>query len=73
MVAGVPGPVRAKQIVPRIGLPSEMGKIEDTRPKLNRLVEWAGWSAPAETAVPAPYSGKRTPGGARAGTPLHIL
>jgi hypothetical protein len=30
--------VRAKQIVPRMGLPSEVGKIEGPRVKLKRLV-----------------------------------
>lgn len=39
VVADAPGPVRAKQIVPRIGLPAETGKIEGTRSKLKRLVE----------------------------------
>jgi hypothetical protein len=34
--------VRAKQIVPRIGLPAETAKIEGTRAKLKRLVE-RGW------------------------------
>ncbi|MER6376219.1 hypothetical protein ABT255_49740 [Streptomyces mirabilis] len=42
VVADAPGPVRAKQIVPRIGLPAETGKIEGTRSKLKRLVE-QGW------------------------------
>jgi hypothetical protein len=42
VVADAPGPVRAKQIVPRIGLPAETGKIEGTRSKLKRLVE-RGW------------------------------
>ncbi|MFE9610961.1 hypothetical protein [Streptomyces sp. NPDC006012] len=42
VVADAPGPVRAKQIVPRIGLPAETGKIESTRSKLKRLVE-RGW------------------------------
>ncbi|KOV58719.1 hypothetical protein [Streptomyces sp. MMG1121] len=42
VVADAPGPVRAKQIVPRIGLPVETGKIEGTRSKLKRLVE-RGW------------------------------
>ncbi|MFE7531982.1 hypothetical protein ACFU7Y_40755 [Kitasatospora sp. NPDC057542] len=42
VVADAPGPVRAKQIVPRIGLPAETGKIEGTRAKLKRLVE-RGW------------------------------
>ncbi|MER5601091.1 hypothetical protein [Streptomyces sp. NPDC002265] len=34
VVANAPGPVRAKQIVPRIGLPAEPGKTEGTRSKL---------------------------------------
>ncbi|MCO6008401.1 hypothetical protein NE236_25825 [Actinoallomurus purpureus] len=42
VVADAPGPVRAKQIVPRIGLPAETGKTEGTRSKLKRLVE-RGW------------------------------
>lgn len=42
VVADAPGPVRAKQVVPRIGLPTETGKIEGTRSKLKRLVE-RGW------------------------------
>ena len=39
VVAEAPGPVRAKRIVPRIGLQVETGKIEATRAKLKRLVE----------------------------------
>ncbi|MEU3756761.1 hypothetical protein AB0H17_29075 [Streptomyces olivoreticuli] len=42
VVANAPGPVRAKQVVPRIGLPTEAGKIEGTRSKMKRLVE-RGW------------------------------
>ncbi|MER6571054.1 hypothetical protein ABT288_33955 [Streptomyces sp. NPDC001093] len=42
VVDDAPGPVRAKQIVPRIGLPVENGKIEVTRSKLKRLVV-RGW------------------------------
>ncbi|MFJ1618251.1 hypothetical protein ACIODT_37320 [Streptomyces sp. NPDC088251] len=42
VVADAPGPVRAKQIVPRIGLAAETGKIEGTRSKLKRLVD-RGW------------------------------
>ncbi|MFD4476601.1 hypothetical protein ACFWPU_10870 [Streptomyces sp. NPDC058471] len=42
VVRDAPGPVRAKQIVPRIGLPAEVGKIEGTRGKLKRLVA-RGW------------------------------
>ncbi|MGX1915766.1 hypothetical protein ACWIID_44325 [Streptomyces phaeochromogenes] len=39
IIADAPGPVQAKQIVPRIGLPTTTGKIEGTRGKLKRLVE----------------------------------
>ncbi|MGW2364630.1 hypothetical protein ACWCZ5_03465 [Streptomyces sp. NPDC001667] len=42
VVADAPGPLQAKQIVPRIGLPATTGKIEGTRAKLKRLVE-RGW------------------------------
>ncbi|MGB8944050.1 MAG: hypothetical protein WCD21_28040 [Streptomyces sp.] len=42
VVRDAPGPVRAKQIVPRIGLPAEVGKIEGARGKLKRLVA-RGW------------------------------
>ncbi|MFI9723912.1 hypothetical protein ACIHFE_30385 [Streptomyces sp. NPDC052396] len=42
VVADAPGPVRAKQIVPRIGLPAGTGKIEGARAKLKRLVD-RGW------------------------------
>jgi hypothetical protein len=42
VVADAPGPLQAKQIVPRIGLPTTTGKIEGTRGKLKRLVE-RGW------------------------------
>ena len=42
VVADAPGPVRAKQIVPRIGLPASAAKIEGTRAKLKRLVG-RGW------------------------------
>ncbi|WP_338704036.1 hypothetical protein V2W30_39765 (plasmid) [Streptomyces sp. Q6] len=42
VIADAPGPVHAKQIVPRIGLPTTTGKIEGTRGKLKRLVE-RGW------------------------------
>ena len=41
-VLTVPGLVRAKQIVPRIGLPASAAKIQGTRSKLKRLVE-RGW------------------------------
>jgi hypothetical protein len=42
VVADASGPMQAKQIVPRIGLPAVSGKIEGTRGKLKRLVE-RGW------------------------------
>ncbi len=42
VVQDAPGPVRAKQIAPRIGLPAQTAKIEGTRSKLKRLVE-RGW------------------------------
>lgn len=42
VVGDAPGPVRAKQVAPRIGLPPETGKIEGTRSKLKRLVV-RGW------------------------------
>ncbi|MFH9970160.1 hypothetical protein ACH4PR_54865 [Streptomyces mirabilis] len=42
VIADAPGPLQAKQIVPRIGLEATTGKIEGTRGKLKRLVE-RGW------------------------------
>ncbi|GGX82010.1 helix-turn-helix domain-containing protein [Streptomyces fructofermentans] len=42
IISDAPGPMQAKQIVPRIGLPTTTGKIEGTRGKLKRLVE-RGW------------------------------
>ncbi|MFJ3780050.1 hypothetical protein ACIPX0_51170 [Streptomyces sp. NPDC090075] len=39
VIADAPGPLQAKQIVPRIGLEATTGKIEGTRGKLKRLVE----------------------------------
>ncbi|MFB8183300.1 hypothetical protein ACFC8N_46485 [Streptomyces sp. NPDC055966] len=50
IVADEPGPVQAKQIVPRIGLPTTTGKIEGTRGKLKRLVErgWLDEDAPGQ-------------------------
>ncbi|WTX00979.1 hypothetical protein OG216_47000 (plasmid) [Streptomycetaceae bacterium NBC_01309] len=72
VIQDAPGPVRAKQIVPRIGLPAQPGKIEGTRSKLKRLVE-RGWldednpglftpsrrrsAAPAGTTPDSPNSG----------------
>ncbi|MFJ3221713.1 hypothetical protein ACIPLC_38140, partial [Kitasatospora sp. NPDC086801] len=65
VVADAPGPVRAKQIVPRIGLPAETGKIEGTRAKLKRLVErgWLDENAPG-LFTPA---GRRTTGSSNSG------
>ncbi|WP_405884484.1 hypothetical protein OG747_41500 [Streptomyces sp. NBC_01384] len=50
VIADAPGPVKAKQIVPRIGLPTTTGKIEGTRGKLKRLVErgWLDEDAPGQ-------------------------
>ncbi|WBO61727.1 hypothetical protein [Streptomyces camelliae] len=59
VVADAPGPVRAKQIVPRIGLPADTGKIEGTRSKLKRLVEW-GW---LDEDVPGLFTPARRRGG----------
>ncbi|MFC8246275.1 hypothetical protein [Streptomyces chartreusis] len=42
IVADAPGPLQAKQIVPRIRLEATTAKIEGTRGKLKRLVE-RGW------------------------------
>ncbi|MEU3741924.1 hypothetical protein AB0E78_33300 [Streptomyces sp. NPDC032198] len=42
VIADAAGPMQAKQIVPRIGLPAVTGKIEGTRGKLKRLVQ-RGW------------------------------
>ncbi|WP_369242119.1 hypothetical protein AB5J56_44410 [Streptomyces sp. R21] len=41
VIADVPGPMQAKQIVPRIGLLAVTAKIEGTRSKLKRPVERA--------------------------------
>ncbi|GHC90236.1 hypothetical protein [Streptomyces flavofungini] len=50
IVADAPGPLQAKQIVPRIGLPTTTGKIEGTRGQLKRLVErgWLDEDAPGQ-------------------------
>ncbi|MFJ9036669.1 hypothetical protein ACIRF8_08780 [Streptomyces sp. NPDC102406] len=50
IIADAPGPVQAKQIVPRIGLPTTTGKIDGTRGKLKRLVErgWLDEDAPGQ-------------------------
>ncbi|GGY17305.1 hypothetical protein GCM10010358_81010 [Streptomyces minutiscleroticus] len=50
VVADAPGPMQAKQIVPRIGLPTASAKIEGTRGKLKRLVE-RGWLAEDEPGL----------------------
>jgi hypothetical protein len=59
VIDDAPGPVQAKQIVPRIGLPVRTSKIEGTRGKLKRLVE-RGWLAEATPGLFAP-SARRTP------------
>lgn len=50
IIADAPGPLQAKQLVPRIGLPATTGKIEGTRGKLKRLVErgWLDEDAPGQ-------------------------
>ncbi|MFD9824578.1 hypothetical protein [Streptomyces violascens] len=53
VIADAPGPVRAKQIVPRIGLATTAGRIEGTRSKLKRLVE-RGWLDEDEPGLFAP-------------------
>ncbi|WP_189971193.1 hypothetical protein [Streptomyces violascens] len=55
VVADAPGPVRAKQIVPRIGLATTAGRIEGTRSKLKRLVE-RGWLAEDNPGLFTPAS-----------------
>lgn len=59
VVADAPGPVRAKQSVPRIGLPVATGKIEGTRANLKRLVE-RGW---LDEDVPGLFALARRRGG----------
>lgn len=44
VVTDAPGPIRAKQVVPRVGLVVSAGRIEGTRAKLKRLVA-RGWLA----------------------------
>ncbi|WP_394427394.1 hypothetical protein [Streptomyces sp. SGAir0957] len=53
VLADAPGPLQAKQIVPRIGLSPTAGKIEGTRAKLKRLVErgWLTEDAPGRFAL----------------------
>lgn len=59
VVSDAPGPVRAKQIVPRIGLPVTSGKIEGTRAKLKRLVE-RGWLDEDDPGLFSPARRRRT-------------
>lgn len=63
VIADAPGPLQAKQIVPRIGLPPTTGKIEGTRGKLKRLVErgWLDEDAPGRFTL-----ARRGPGADRA-------
>lgn len=63
VVADAPGPIRAKQVVPRVGLVVSAGKIEGTRSKLKRLVE-RGWLAEEVPGLFTPVGGARA--GARA-------
>ncbi|MFJ8827611.1 hypothetical protein ACIREE_38400 [Streptomyces sp. NPDC102467] len=53
VVRAAPGPVRAKQVVPRIGLPAEVGKIEGIRGKLKRLVA-RGWLTEGDPGLFSP-------------------
>jgi hypothetical protein len=62
VVADASGPMQAKQIVPRIGLPAVTAKIEGTRGKLKRLVE-RGWLVEDQPGRFAPAH--RGPGGNR--------
>ncbi|MGW6202271.1 hypothetical protein ACWF9B_01260 [Streptomyces sp. NPDC055089] len=59
VVTDAPGPLRAKQVVPRIGLPAEPGKIEGTRSKMKRLVE-RGWLDEDEPGLFTPSRRRRT-------------
>ncbi|WP_369220610.1 hypothetical protein AB5J52_00305 [Streptomyces sp. R39] len=59
VVADAPGPVRAKQVVPRIGLPDETGKIEGTGAKLKRLVD-RGWLDEDTPGMFTPVRRRRT-------------
>lgn len=56
VVDDAPGPVRAKQVVPRIGLPVGNGKIEVTRSNLKRLVV-RGW---LDETTPGLFTPSRT-------------
>lgn len=59
IVDDAPGPVRAKQIVPRIGLPVANGKIEVTRSKLKRLVV-RGWLDETTPGLFTPSDARKT-------------
>lgn len=64
VVADAPGPIRAKQVVPRVGLVVPAGKIEGTRSKLKRLVA-RGWLAGEVPGLFTPAVGD--PGRSRSG------
>ncbi|MBB6415061.1 hypothetical protein [Streptomyces sp. AK010] len=59
VVGDAPGPVRAKQVAPRIGLPAETGKIEGTRSKLKRLVV-RGWLDETTPGLFTPSDARKT-------------
>ncbi|MER6375539.1 hypothetical protein ABT255_46065 [Streptomyces mirabilis] len=63
VIADAPGPLQAKQIVPRIGLATTTGKIEGTRGKLKRLVErgWLDEDAPGQFTLARRGRGERVP------------
>ncbi|WP_020124879.1 hypothetical protein [Streptomyces canus] len=60
VIADASGPMQAKQMLPRIGLPAVTAKIEGTRGKLKRLVE-RGWLIEDQPGRFAPAH--RGPGG----------
>jgi uncharacterized coiled-coil protein SlyX len=64
VVDDAPGPVQAKQIVPRIGLPAQTAKIEGTRGKLKRLVE-RGWLDEQSAGLFTPSARRRAERSAR--------
>jgi hypothetical protein len=63
VLADAPGPLQAKQIVPRIGLSATAGKIEGTRAKLKRLVErgWLNEDAPGRFSLARRDAGTGSP------------
>jgi hypothetical protein len=67
VVADASGPMQAKQIVPRIGLPAVTAKIEGTRGKLKRLVErgWLREAQPGLFALAHPTAGRKREGAER--------